>query len=88
MEENFSGDNMNTISIDDCMNQIFELEGKRKEIVEENYKIATEKLDCHKNYINIPDNTKSDFDWINLMEMLKKIADLIEEQSKDIKSKI
>lgn len=87
MEENFSGDNMNTISIDDCMNQIFELEGKRKEIVEENYKIATEKLDCHKNYINIPDNTKSDFDWINLMEMLKKIADLIEEQSKDIKAK-
>ena len=87
IEENFSGDNMDTISIDDCMNQIFELEGKRKEIVEENYKIATEKLDCYKNYINIPDNTKSDFDWINLMEMLKKIADLIEEQSKDIKAK-
>ena len=28
------------------------MEEEKKEIVEENYKIATEKLDCYKNYIN------------------------------------
>lgn len=87
IEENFSGDNMETISIDDCMAQIFELEKDRKEIIEENYKIATEKLDCYKNYINIPEDAKVNVDWIGLMGILKKCSDLIEEQSVDIKAK-
>ena len=87
IEENFSGDNMPTIDIDECANQIFELENIRKEIIEENYKIATEKLDCYKNYINIPEDVTVNVDWIDLMEILKKCSDLIEEQSKDIKAK-
>ena len=87
IEENFSGDNMPTIDINDCINQIFELENNRKEVIEEIYKIALEKLDCYKNYINIPDDIKVEFDWIGLMKILKKCSDLIEEQSKDIKAK-
>lgn len=87
IEENFSGDNMPTIEIDECLNQIFELENRRKEIIEKNHKIATEKLDCYKNYINIPEDTKVNVDWIDLMQILKKCSDLIEEQSKDIKAK-
>ena len=87
IEENFSGDNMNTININDCINQIIELENNRKEIVEENYKIATEKLDCYKNYINIPEDKKVEFDWLQLFEILKKCSDKIEEQSVDIKAK-
>ena len=86
-EENFSGDNMPTIDINDCVNQILELENNRKEVIDENYKIALEKLDCYKNYINIPDGIKGEFDWIELMDILKKCSDLIEEQSKDIKAK-
>lgn len=87
IEENFSGDNMPTIDINDCVNQIFELENNRKEVIEEIYKIALEKLDCYKNYINIPEDSKVEFDWIDLMNILKKCSDLIEEQSKDIKAK-
>lgn len=87
IEENFSGDNMPTIDINDCVNQIIELENNRKEIIEENYKIAIEKLDCYKNYINIPENVKVNVDWIDLMKILKRCSDFIEEQSKDIKGK-
>ena len=60
---------------------------KKLKIIEENYKIATEKLDCYKNYINIPEDVTVNVDWIDLMEILKKCSDLIEEQSKDIKAK-
>ena len=88
IEENFSGDNMRTINIDDCINQILELEKNRKSIVEENYDIAKEKLDCFKNYINIEEeNIRIKFDWIQLFQMIKKSTDLIEEQSADIKAK-
>ena len=87
IEENFSGDNMPTIDIDECVNQIYELENRRKEIIEEDYEIALEKLDCYKNYINIPEDVKVNFNWIDLMETLKKCSDLIEEQSIDIKAK-
>ena len=75
IEENFSGNNMNTISADDCLTQIIKLETKRKEIVEENYEIAMEKLDCNKNYINIPDDVDIKFDWINLFKEIKKNTD-------------
>ena len=88
IEENFSGDNMRTINIDDCINQILELEKNRKSIVEENYDIAKEKLDSFKNYINIEEeNIRIKFDWIQLFQMIKKSTDLIEEQSADIKAK-
>ena len=87
IEENFSGNNMNTISVDNCLTQIIKLATKRKEIVEKNYEIAIEKLDCNKNYINIPDDVYIKFDWINLFKGIKKNTDLIEKQSKDIKGK-
>ena len=87
IEENFSGDNIDTVSIDDCLSQILELENRRKEIIEQNYEIATKKLDCDRNYINIPDDVYIKFDWISLFKKIKKSSDLIEEQSKDIKGK-
>lgn len=87
IEENFSGNNMKTISIDECIEQITELENNRKMIVEQNYKVATEKLDCYKNYINMPEGIKLEFDWIDLFLKIKKMSDLTEEQIRDIKGK-
>lgn len=87
IEENFSGDNMPTISLETCIEQILELQENRKEIIEENYKIATEKLDCLKNYISIENDVKANFDWIELFKIIKKNEDTIAEQSKDIKAK-
>ena len=87
IEENFSGDNMETVDLDKCMQQIEELQFNKKEIVEENHIVAEEKLDCYKNYINIPENIKIDFNWINLFKILKEREDLIQEQSVDIKLK-
>ena len=85
IEENFSGDNMPTIEIEECIKQIENLKLNKKTIVEENHEIAEEKLDCYKNYINIPDDVRIDFDWINLFEILKQNTDLIEKQYVDIK---
>ena len=50
------------------------------EEIEENYRIATQKLDCYKNYINIPEEVQIEFDWINLFGIIKKGTDLIENQ--------
>lgn len=87
IEENFSGDNMPTISLETCIEQILKLQENRKGIIEDNYKIATEKLDCFKNYINIENDVKPKFDWIDLFKIIKKNEDTIIEQSKDIKAK-
>lgn len=87
IEENFSGDNMPTISLENCIEQILKLQENRKQIIEDNYKIATEKLDCFKNYINIENDVKPNFDWIDLFKIIKKNEDTIIEQSKDIKAK-
>ena len=87
LEENFSGDNMKTISIEDCFKEIYKLKDNKKQIIEENYLIAREKLDCYKNYINIPENTKIEFEWMELFKLIKKSTDLIEEQYADIKAK-
>ena len=87
LEENFSGDNMKTITIEDCIDEIYKLKENKEEIVNENYKVAQEKLDCYKNYINIPENSKIDFEWLSFFNLIKKNSDLIEEQYKDIKGK-
>lgn len=87
MEENFSGINMNTISEKECINDILFLKENKKQIVEEIYKIAKENLDCKKNYISIPDNTKFELDWFQIFDLLKKGVDYIEKQSDDIKEK-
>ena len=87
IEENFSGDNLPTISLESCVEQILELQDDKEDIIEYNYKLATEKLDCFKNYINIEDNAQIEFDWIELFKSIKKMSDLIEEQSTDIKAK-
>lgn len=87
IEENFSGDNMPTISLETCTEQILKMQTNRKQVIEDNYKIATEKLDCFKNYINIEDNTVINFDWIDLFKIIKEKEDFIHEQSKDIKAK-
>ena len=87
IEENFSGDNMPTISLETCIEQILKLQENRKDVIEDNYKIATEKLDCFKNYINIENDAKTNFDWIDLFKIIKKNEDTIIEQSKDIKAK-
>ena len=79
IEENFSGSNMKTIDITECMEQIKKLETNKEEIVEENYVIAKEKLDCYKNYINIPENVDMNFDWIKLFKILEKQENLIQE---------
>lgn len=87
IEENFSGDNMPTIDISECMEQIENLEFNKKTIVEENHAIAEEKLNCYKNYINMPDDAKISFNWIDLFGILKQNIDLIEKQYVDIKGK-
>ena len=87
LEENFSGDNMKVITVDECVDMILQLGENRKELIEENYKIATQKLDCYKNYINIPEEVQIEFDWINLFGIIKKGTDLIESQYVDIKAK-
>lgn len=87
MEENFSGNNMKTIEMSECIKQIEGLKLDKEKIVEENHKVAEEKLDCYKNYINIPENIKIKFDWIDLFKILKKKEDVILEQSNDIKEK-
>lgn len=86
-EENFSGDNMKTISLEECVNQILQLREKRQEIVEYNYNFATEKLNCFKNYINVEDEVNNKFDWIDIFKDIEKNTNIIEEQSKDIKAK-
>lgn len=86
-EENFSGDNMKTISLEECINQILQLSEKRQEIVEYNYNFATEKLNCFKNYINVEDEVNNKFDWIDIFKDIEKNTNIIEEQSKDIKAK-
>lgn len=87
LEENFSGNNMQTISLEDCVEQILKLQENKKEIIEDNYKIATEKLDCYKNYINMDSNAKINFDWIELFKLIENKENEIQEQSKDIKAK-
>ena len=87
IEENFSGDNMPTIDISECMEQIENLKSNKKTIVEENYAIAEEKLNCYKNYLNMPDDAKISFNWIDLFGILKQNIDLIEKQYVDIKKK-
>ncbi len=69
------------------INGIITKEKNRKELIEENYRIATQKLDCYKNYINIPEEVQIEFDWINLFGIIKKGTDLIENQYVDIKAK-
>ena len=87
IQENFSGDNMPTISLEDCVEQILKLQENKKEIIEDNYKIATEKLDCYKNYINMDSNAKINFDWIELFKLIENKEHEIQDQSKDIKAK-
>lgn len=87
LEENFSGDNMETITAKECVKEISELLENKEEILEKNYEIAKEKLDCYKNYINAPENFKINFEWINLFKLIKENSDLIEEQYVDIKAK-
>ena len=87
LEENFSGDNLKTITIDQCIKDIDKLKEKKERIIEDNYAIAREKLDCYKNYINIPENTKIDFNWVELFKILEQQENIIQEQSKDIKAK-
>lgn len=87
IEENFSGDNMPTIDISECMEQIENLKFNKKTIVEENHAIAEEKLNCYKNYLNMPDDAKISFNWIDLFGILKQNIDLIEKQYVDIKKK-
>lgn len=87
LEENFSGNNMPTISLETCMEQILRLQENRKEVIEDNYKIATEKLDCYKNYINMDSDAKINFDWIELFNLIEEKEKQIQDQSKDIKAK-
>ncbi len=87
LEENFSGDNLKTITIEECIKEIDKLKEEKENIIEENYVIAKEKLDCYKNYINIPDGTQTYFEWVELFKLIKKSTDLIEEQCVDIKAK-
>ena len=87
LEENFSGDNLKTITIEECIKEIDKLKEEKEKIIEENYAIAKEKLDCYKNYINIPEGTQTYFEWVELFKLIKKSTDLIEEQCVDIKAK-
>lgn len=87
IEENFSGSNMQTIDNTECMEQIEKLETNREKIVEENYAIAKEKLDCYKNYINIPENVDINFNWVKLFQILEQQENLIQEGYGDIKAK-
>ena len=87
LEENFSGFNMPTISMEECINDILNLKENKKKIVDEVYEIAKEKLDCYNNYITIPENQKINIDWFQLFDILKSDRDLIEEQSRDINAK-
>lgn len=87
LEENFSGDNMETISIGKCIEEIYKLKENKEKIIEENYAVAREKLDCYKNYINIPDNKHIDFEWLKIFNLIQKNIELIEEQYVDIKAK-
>ena len=86
-EENFSGDNMETISLEECINQVLQLKEKRQEIVEYNYNFATEKLNCFKNYINVEDKVNNKVEWIDIFKDIEESTNTIEEQSKDIKAK-
>lgn len=86
-EENFSGDNMETINLEECKKQILHLKENRKEIVESNYSFAKEKLDCFKNYINIEENIDNKINWIDIFKDIEESTITIEEQSKDIKAK-
>lgn len=86
-EENFSGDNMETINLEECKKQILHLKENRKEIVESNYSFAKEKLDCFKNYINIEENIDNEINWIDIFKDIEESTNTIEEQSKDIKAK-
>ena len=86
-EENFSGDNMETISLEECINQVLQLKEKRQEIVEYNYNFATEKLNCFKNYINVEDKGNNKVEWIDIFKDIEESTNTIEEQSKDIKAK-
>lgn len=87
LDENFSGDNLKSITKEECMKQLLKLEENKESIVNDNYNVAIEKLDCYKNYINIPDGTKINFNWVNLFSIIEGQVDLIEQQYVDIKGK-
>lgn len=87
LDENFSGNNLKSITKEECMKQLLKLEENKESIVNDNYNVAIEKLDCYKNYINIPDGAKINFNWVNLFSIIEGQVDLIEQQYVDIKEK-
>jgi len=87
LEENFSGNNMESVSEEVCMKQLLNLSQNKDSMVTQNYNIAIEKLDCYKNYVNIPEGITIDFDWKGLFTIIEEQVGLIENQYLDIKSK-
>ena len=87
LDENFSGNNMKTLTMNECLNQINKLNENKEQIINDNYNIAKEKLDCFKNYINIPDNTKVEINWIELFKLMEDDTNLIQDLYADVKAK-
>lgn len=87
IEENFSGNNMPSISLEQCMEQLESLKTNKKEIIEKNHQMIEDKLNCLKNYITVPENASRPFDWIALFQQIKQNSDLVEQLYADIKGK-
>lgn len=87
IEENFLGINMPTISDEQCIKEIENLKENKKDILETVYSYSKDKLDCYKNYINIPEEVELQVDWFQILNIIEKNRNTIEEQSKDIKAK-
>lgn len=87
IEENFSGNNMPSISLEQCIEQVETLKTSKKEIIEKNHQLIEDKLDCFKNYITVPENESRPFDWIALFQQIKQNSDLVEQLYADIKGK-
>lgn len=77
IEENFSGNNMPSMTQEECIEQIENMLKNKNEMIEEIYIIAKEKLDAEKNYYTIPeerDIEENKFDWINLFKIIERNA--------------
>lgn len=90
MEENFSGNNMPTITKEKCIDEIKDVLANKEAITEKVYTLAKEKLDANKIYYTIqndeyPENV--DFDWINLFKIIERYITENTQLSKENKDK-
>lgn len=92
IQENLTGDNMEDLTIEECINQIENIKNNNKKIVDDLYNIAIKKLDSNKNYFFLNDDNydekKYEFDWMNMFKIIQNSSYELVNKNKEIENKI